>query len=93
MPDWLQFFQLARFGRPLLLFVVFYAGLWIVARVFRLRLNADGNFASAARILVYLISAAAFADPDSAACSEGPWSVLPGAGSLSPASAPLAEAE
>ena len=61
MPDWLQFFQLARFGRPLLLFVVLYAGLWIVARGFRLRLNADSNFASAARVLVYVISAAALA--------------------------------
>jgi hypothetical protein len=59
MPDWLQLFVLARFGRPLFLVVALYAVLWIVARPFSLRVNGDNNLAAAARIFVFVLSAAA----------------------------------
>ncbi len=61
MPDWLQLFVLARFGRPLLLFAVLYSVLSVVARALRPRLNGDNNIAGAARTFAFVLSAAAFA--------------------------------
>jgi dolichyl-phosphate-mannose-protein mannosyltransferase len=46
MPDWLQFFALARFGRPLLLFLASSAVLWMVLR------RAGAKTASAVHVLL-----------------------------------------
>ena len=59
MPEWLQLFTLARFGRPLLLFTALFAGLWISARLVRLRFDAGTVAARALRIFVLVISATA----------------------------------
>ena len=59
MPDWLQLFTLARFGRPLVLFAALYAGLLLIAQGLRLRFSAGGMATRAARIFLLVIPAAA----------------------------------
>ena len=59
MPDWLQLFALARFGRPLILCIALYAVLWTVTRGLRLPLNAGTKSASAAQILLSVTASAA----------------------------------
>ena len=60
MPEWLQLFTLARFGRPVLLLAGLYAGLWLIARGLRLRFTAGTTAGSAARHFVLVIPATAF---------------------------------
>src|SRR3954466_6651779 len=62
MPDWLQLFALARFGRPLLLFLVLYAVLWIVTRALRLaqgHRRPNSPRASLAGTVLFVTAAAA----------------------------------
>ena len=59
MAEWIQLFVLARFGRPVLLFLVIYAALWIVARTLRVPANARATAEIAARQFLIATAAAA----------------------------------
>jgi len=51
MPDWLQLFEISRFGRPLVLSLIVYGAVWTSTRALRVR-STPSHTAAADRLLI-----------------------------------------